>query len=73
LGGIKKNGAEALRLYRIAAGQDYVPALFNLGELYAKGMEGLPSNRPEALRWYRKAAALGNASAKEWLARNKKR
>ena len=34
-----------------------------LGDCYIKGLEGLSKNREEALRWYRSASDLGDASA----------
>ena len=44
------------RAYRMAAAQ------YNLGRMYANG-EGVAKDDREAVKWYRKAAELGNANA----------
>ena len=60
--GVLQNDAEAVRLYRLAAEQDYTRAQYNLGVMYAQGL-GVPRNGVEAVRWYRKVALKGLAQA----------
>jgi TPR repeat protein len=66
-GGIARDDAKALRLFRIAADQEYANAQSSLGVMYANG-RGVAQDRKEAIRWYRLAAAQGCAFA-ETLAR----
>jgi TPR repeat protein len=40
--------------------------MYHVGSLHEKGL-GVPKNRPEAIRWYRKSAAAGYKRAKERL------
>ncbi len=40
--------------------------MYALGMRYQYG-KGVEKNKPEAAKWYRKAADLGNAKAKELL------
>jgi TPR repeat protein len=40
--------------------------MYHVGSLHEKGL-GVPKNRPEAIRWYRKSAATGYKRAKERL------
>jgi TPR repeat protein len=54
--GMARNPAEAVRWYRLSAGQGYVPAMTNLGEMYLRGGAGVPQNYPQALVWLHKAA-----------------
>ena len=65
--GVPENDAEAARLYRLAAEQDYTSAQYNLGVMYSRGI-GVPENGAEAVRWYRKAADKGVARAQYNLA-----
>ncbi len=60
--GTLQNYSEALRLYKLAASQDYPPAQSNLGSMYGRG-RGVPQNYSEAARWYALAAAQGLAIA----------
>jgi TPR repeat protein len=66
--GVKKDEAEALRLYHRSAERDFNRAQYALGDFYEKGRAGLKPDPDEALKWYRKAAAQGNAQAKARLA-----
>ena len=52
------NPAEAFRLYRLAAEQNFAVAQSNLGAAYEEGCV-VGQNLGEAVRWYRKAAAQG--------------
>jgi len=56
------DGAEAVRLYRLAAEQGIAAARYVLGLMYASG-HGVPRDYAEAIRWLRLAAAqeYGNA------------
>jgi hypothetical protein len=53
---------EAVRWYRLAAAQGYVPAQYSLGLAYEKG-QGVPQDYQEAVKWYRLAASQGNQFA----------
>ena len=55
-----------MRLFRLAAEQGYADAQFNLGNMFTNG-QGVAQDREEAIRWYRLAAAQGNAWAKSRL------
>lgn len=57
---------KAARLYRKAGVQGYARAMTNLAYLYMIG-RGVPRNPRVALRWYGKAAELGNAEAQRRL------
>jgi TPR repeat protein len=68
----RKDYAEAMRWYRLAADQGNATAQNNIGWLYDNGW-GLKQDYIEAMRWYRLAADQGNASAQNnigWLYRN---
>ncbi|MBR4597869.1 MAG: sel1 repeat family protein [Opitutales bacterium] len=56
------NPAEALRLLRDAADQGYDRAQYELGSTYLKGDMGY-FNRPEGIKWLRKAAEQGDPDA----------
>jgi TPR repeat protein len=62
----KKNYAEAMRCYRVAAGQGNALAQVEIGNLYGMAL-GVPQDYAEALRWYRLAAAQGNAEAEDQI------
>jgi TPR repeat protein len=51
-----------MRLYRLAADQNFATAQANLGVTYQKGC-GVPRDLNAALYWYRRAAAQGNVEA----------
>jgi len=57
----RKDYAEALRWYRIAADQGYAAAQTGLGRVYRDGDWGVAQDYAEAMRWYRKAADQGDA------------
>ena len=59
---------EALARYRKAADQGDAMAQAYLGYMYETG-KGVENDRPQAITWYRKAAAGGNEDAKKNLAR----
>ena len=52
--------ATAFYLWNQKAAQGDAEAQYNLGLMYDKG-EGVPEDDAEAVRWYQKAAAQGNA------------
>jgi TPR repeat protein len=55
-----------VRLYRLAAEQNFVVAQANLGTVYEKGC-GVRRDLNEAAKWYQLAAAQGDANAIEAL------
>ena len=57
---------EAIKLYQITAKQGNVNAQYNLGWCYEYG-EGIGKDIFEAIKWYKKAAELGNDSAYKLL------
>ncbi len=62
----KKNYAEAMRWFRVAAAQGNALAQVGIGNLYGMAL-GVPQDYAEALRWYRLAAAQGNAEAQDQI------
>lgn len=56
------NSREALRWYRLAAGQGSPEAQNNLGAMYEQGL-GIARNDITAAYWYRLAAEQGNSPA----------
>jgi localization factor PodJL len=56
--GIKKDLAEARRLYLAATDKGNAKAMHNLAVLYAEGLEGKP-DYAVASQWFRKAATYG--------------
>jgi TPR repeat protein len=62
----KKNYAEAMRWYRVAAGRGNALAQVGIANLYGMAL-GVPQDYTEALRWYRLAAAQGNAEAQDQI------
>jgi TPR repeat protein len=67
-GGVAKDDAEAVRLYRLAAEQGLALAQFNLGFMFEND-RGVAKDRTEAIRLYRLAAAQGRANATAALKR----
>jgi len=55
-----KDPAQAAELFRKPPKRPQ-PSMVNLGLMYDQA-NGLPQNYPEAARWYKRAADLGNAS-----------
>lgn len=64
--GLKKNLAKAAECYRQSAELDEVGGQSWLAQLYQKG-EGVPKDLDMAAYWYQKAAAQGDAYAKQVL------
>ena len=64
--GVPQDDAEAVRWYRLAAGQGDASAQYHLGLMYDNG-KGIPQDDAEAIRWYRLAAEQGSASAQNNL------
>ena len=64
----KPDAAEALKWYRLAAGQGDARAMFLLGEAYRTGRLG-DTNPGEAVSWYRKASDSGDVDAMYALAK----
>ena len=60
--GVELNQCEAVRLYHLAAEQNFAVAEFNLGSSYESGC-GVRQDLNETVKWYRKAAAQGNENA----------
>ena len=60
------DAAKTTKLFRKAAEQSGIDALYFLGAAYASG-KGVPKNLSEAAKWYRKAADKGHYEAKEAL------
>ena len=63
---VERNPWDAVRLYRLAADQNFAVAQANLGTMYQNGC-GVPRDLNEAIRWYQLAAAQGDAHAIEAL------
>jgi hypothetical protein len=63
---VEKNVKEAIKWFRMAAGQDNPHAQFSLGEIYSGDEGGLKDDK-EAVKWYRKAAEKGYAGAQTKL------
>lgn len=53
---------QALAYFRKAADLGVADSMYNIGVLYHKG-QGVPKSESEAIRWFKKAAALGDDSA----------
>lgn len=66
--GVSKNDIEAVRWYRLAAGQGNAKAQNRLGRLYDDG-ESVPKDTIEAVKWYRLAADQGYSVAQYNLGR----
>jgi hypothetical protein len=65
--GVSKNIDKAAEYYRMAAGQSYPPAQYNLARLYLNG-QGVPQSKKTAFEYFQKAAAAGNMNAAKKLA-----
>ena len=57
---------EAVKWFRLAAGQGHAGAQFNLGAAHANG-QGVPQDLTEAVKWWRLAADQGHAGAQSNL------
>lgn len=51
-----KKNAEAVALLKQSAAKGYVNAMFELGEIYEFGSDGVAINLQEAFKWYKQAA-----------------
>ena len=56
-----------MRARRLAAGQGYAPAQYNLGGMFSRGLSAAMT-RDEALQWLGQAAAQGHSAAEKELA-----
>ena len=64
--GVARDHAEAMRLFKLAAAQGLVWAMVPVGLYYELGTRqvyNLPSDKEEAIRWYRRALAAGDGFA----------
>lgn len=66
--GLKRSRTTAAKWYLKAAEQGVSEAQFRLGQLYANGEGGLAKSDPDAVKWFRLAAAQGHRLAQEELA-----
>jgi TPR repeat protein len=60
--GVPQNSAEAVRWYRLAAGQGHAEAQHYLGSMHNAG-RGVLRNYVEAYKWYALSAAQGDTKA----------
>lgn len=60
------NYAEALEWFYKASDQDYAPAQYQVGRMYANG-QGLRPDKIAAIKWYKKAAEGGDRWAQRHL------
>ncbi len=59
---LERNPAEAMSLLRKSATSGYLPSQELLADRYYNGLD-IPVNMPEAVRWYRLAAAQGSVTS----------
>ena len=64
--GVAVDKAEAVKWFRMAAGQGHPPTQAMLGMCYLSG-EGVAVDKVEAVKWFRKAAEQGYLPAQEAL------
>ena len=64
--GVKKDAAEAVKWFRLAADQKLESAQGALGDAYANG-QGVKADHAEAVKWYRLAAEQNDAGAQSNL------
>jgi TPR repeat protein len=64
--GLRKDDAESVKWYRMAAERGDATAQYNLGWRYADG-RGVPVDKAEAVKWYRKAAERNQPDAQAHL------
>ncbi len=60
--GVDKSLCDAYDLYRKAADQDFLPALYHIGRMSCEG-KCVQQNFAEAAKWFQKAAERGDANA----------
>jgi TPR repeat protein len=65
--GVTQDYSAAMKWYRMAADQGFADAQFSLGEMYRKGLCGLPQSDDLAVEWYRKAADQKHFDAQQAL------
>lgn len=65
-GPLYTNEAEAVKWYKLAAEQGYIDALTEMGSRYRYG-NGVEQNLEKAIEYYRKAAELGDETARNIL------
>jgi TPR repeat protein len=65
--GVAKDGAEAVKWYRMAAEQGHIPSQVNLASMLSYEGSGKAKNEAEAAKWYRKAAEQGETSSQAQL------
>ena len=58
---------EARKSFLRSAEKGDMNSMFYLGLMYQYGCLGIPKDKTEAIKWYRKAAALGEETAKKCL------
>ncbi len=68
-GGVKADGAEAAKWYRMAAERDHTEAIWHLAKILGRGI-GVEQNDEEALVWFRRGAELGNGDCMWGLGRS---
>lgn len=59
---------EAAEFFRASAAENYTQAMFNLGSMLEEGQDDLKRNVSEAEMWFRRAAAIGDPKAQNYLA-----
>lgn len=65
-GGVQQSYYQARTLYMWASAQGYSPATYRVGVIYEEG-KGVRPSMVAAIRWYEKAAGMGNEEAKAKL------
>jgi hypothetical protein len=65
--GVPKDGAMGLQYFIMAGNNNHVKSQNHLGQLYLMGNDIVRQNQKEAIRWFKKAAALGDDWAKQTL------
>lgn len=60
--GVEKNVPEAVKWFKLAAGNGDVYAAYTLGRTYHAG-DGITQDYGEAMKWFRVAAELGDANS----------
>lgn len=62
--GVRENWPEAFRLYSLSA-TTYSEGAFQVARMFEFGM-GVPQNRAQAIKWFKKAAELGHPKGAYW-------
>jgi len=60
--GVEKNIPEAVKWFKLAAGNGDVYAAYTLGKTFHEG-DGIPQDYAEAMKWFRLAAEMGDANS----------